>query len=55
MARAVAARVAGVVLEDVTLHTTLLGRGFGWRLEANCVVQAVRVVMDCGGVPVRLV
>lgn len=54
MARAVAAHVAGVALEDVTLHVTLLGGGFGRRLEVDSVAQAVRVAMDCDGAPVQL-
>ena len=54
MARAVAARVAGVAVEEVTLHQTLLGGGFGRRLEVDYVAQAVRVAMDCSGAPVQL-
>lgn len=54
MARAIAAQVAGVPVEDVTLHVTLLGGGFGRRLEVDSVAQAVRVAMDCGGAPVQL-
>jgi isoquinoline 1-oxidoreductase beta subunit len=55
MARAAAARVAGVALDDVTVHVTLLGGGFGRRLEVDFVAQAVRVAMDCAGLPVQLV
>ncbi len=55
MARAVAAQVAGVPLADVTVNVTLLGGGFGRRLESDFVAQAVRVAMDCGGAPVQLV
>jgi isoquinoline 1-oxidoreductase beta subunit len=55
MARSIAAQVAGVPLKDVTLHVTLLGGGFGRRLEVDYVAQAVRVAMDCGGVPVQLI
>jgi isoquinoline 1-oxidoreductase beta subunit len=54
MARAVAARVAGVPPDDVTVHVTLLGGGFGRRLEVDYVAQAVRVAMDCAGAPVQL-
>ncbi len=54
MARAIAAQVAGVDVQDVTLHVTLLGGGFGRRLEVDCVAQAVRVAMDCAGAPVQL-
>jgi isoquinoline 1-oxidoreductase subunit beta len=55
MARAAAARVAGVPLENVTVHVTLLGGGFGRRLEVDYVAQAVRVAMDCAGAPIQLV
>ncbi|TFY98270.1 xanthine dehydrogenase family protein molybdopterin-binding subunit [Ramlibacter humi] len=55
MARDVAARVAGVPADQVTLHVTLLGGGFGRRLEVDYVAQAVRVAMDAGGAPVQLV
>jgi isoquinoline 1-oxidoreductase beta subunit len=55
MAAAVAARVAGVAIEDVTVNVTLLGGGFGRRLEVDFVAQAVRVAMDSGGQPVQLV
>ena len=54
MAAAVAARVAGVAIEDVTVTVTLLGGGFGRRLEVDFVAQAVRVAMDTGGRPVQL-
>jgi isoquinoline 1-oxidoreductase subunit beta len=55
MVRAAAARVAGVPLEDVSVHVTLLGGGFGRRLEVDYAAQAVRVAMDCAGAPVQLV
>ncbi len=54
MGRAIAAQVAGVPLERVSLHVTLLGGGFGRRLEVDYIAQAVRVAMDCGGRPVQL-
>jgi len=54
LARALAAQVAGVPLEKVTLHMTLMGGGFGRRLEIDSVGQAVRVAMDTGGRPVQL-
>ena len=54
-ARAMAAKVAGVDIEKVTLHVTLLGGGFGRRLEVDSVGQAVRVAMECGGKPVQLI
>lgn len=55
MAVAVAARVAGVAMEKVKLTVTLLGGGFGRRLEVDVVAQAVRVAMECGGRPVQLI
>lgn len=55
MCRAAAARVAGVPEGRVDLHVTLLGGGFGRRLEVDYVAQAVRVAMDLPGVPVQLV
>jgi isoquinoline 1-oxidoreductase subunit beta len=55
LARSLAARVAGVPVEAVTLHVTLLGGGFGRRLDAEVVGQAVRIAMECGGRPVQLV
>ena len=55
MARAIAARIAGVSPDSVTVNVTLLGGGFGRRLEVDYVAQAVRVAMDCAGAPVQLV
>ncbi len=55
MARAMAARVAGVPVEQVVLHLTFLGGGFGRRLEVDVVAQAVRVAMETNGRPVQLV
>ncbi|WP_083749067.1 molybdopterin cofactor-binding domain-containing protein [Pelomonas sp. KK5] len=54
LARDVAARAAGVAPEDVTVHVSYLGGGFGRRLEADFVGQAVRVAMETGGAPVQL-
>jgi isoquinoline 1-oxidoreductase beta subunit len=54
MARAVAAQVAGVSIDQVTVHVTQLGGGFGRRLEVDYVAQAVQVAMACAGKPVQL-
>jgi isoquinoline 1-oxidoreductase beta subunit len=54
MARALAAQVAGVPAEAVTVHVTLLGGGFGRRLDIDFVGQAVRVALETGGRPVQL-
>ena len=55
MARAIAARAAGVAESAVTVHVTYLGGGFGRRLDADVVGQAVRIAVECGGRPVQLV
>jgi isoquinoline 1-oxidoreductase beta subunit len=54
LARELAARVAGVATDDVTVHVTYLGGAFGRRLEVDVVGQAVRVAMETGGRPVQL-
>jgi isoquinoline 1-oxidoreductase beta subunit len=53
-ARAMAAKVARVDSANVTVHVTLLGGGFGRRLEVDYVAHAVRVAMACEGKPVQL-
>lgn len=55
MCRAAAARVADVPVDNVDVHVTLLGGGFGRRLEVDYVAQAVRIAMDMPGVPVQLI
>ncbi len=54
MVRAIAARTAGVPESNVKVHVTLLGGGFGRRLEVDFVAQAVRVAMDCNGKAVQV-
>ena len=54
MACAAAAAVANLPIEQVHVHVTQLGGGFGRRLEVDFVAQAVRVAMDCDGKPVQL-
>lgn len=54
MCRAAAAHVAKVPLANVEMHVTLLGGGFGRRLEVDYVAQAVRVAMDLPGIPVQM-
>lgn len=54
MARAMAAKVSGVKEDQVTVHVTPLGGGFGRRLEVDFVGQAVQVAMACAGAPVQL-
>jgi len=55
LARAVAAQVAGVAVDAVTVHVTYLGGGFGRRLDVDVVGQAVRIAIETGGRPVQLV
>ena len=54
LARAMAAKVAGVKVSQVTVHVTMLGGGFGRRLEVDFIGQAVQVAMACNGAPVQL-
>jgi isoquinoline 1-oxidoreductase beta subunit len=49
-----AARALGIDPARVTLHVTLLGGGFGRRLEVDVVVQAALLALECGGAPVQL-
>lgn len=51
----IAAKVAGVAREDVTLEVLLLGGGFGRRLETDMVAQAVAIAMGAGGRPVQVI
>ncbi|MEO0314706.1 MAG: hypothetical protein RI928_1162 [Pseudomonadota bacterium] len=50
-----AARVLGLSEDQVTLHMTYLGGGFGRRLETDMVVQAAMLARAAKGAPVRLV
>jgi len=54
MARDMAAKVAKVDKDQVTVHVTQLGGGFGRRLEVDFIGQAVQVAMACEGKPVQL-
>lgn len=53
--QAVAARLLDVPREDVTVHVTLVGGGFGRRLNWDCDVEAVQVARALEGTPVQLV
>jgi isoquinoline 1-oxidoreductase beta subunit len=54
MAIAVAARVSGLPKDHIGLQVTLLGGGFGRRLEVDFIAQAVQVAMACSGAAVQL-
>lgn len=49
-----AAQIAGVDMDDVTLHVPLLGGGFGRRLEIDMVEQAVAIAKEMPGTPIKL-
>lgn len=51
----IAAKVAGVSGKEVDIEVLLLGGGFGRRLEADMVGQAVAIAMQADGLPVQLV
>ncbi len=53
LSRALAAEVAGLPLDKVTLHTVLAGGGFGRRYERDEVVQAVTLAKAVGA-PVQV-
>jgi len=55
LARAAAAKVADLDEEKVNLNVTLIGGGFGRRLEVDVVVQAAQLAMATDGAPVQLV
>jgi isoquinoline 1-oxidoreductase beta subunit len=54
LARRMAAEALGIPAERVVIHNHLLGGGFGRRLEADYVAQAVRVARQVDG-PVKVI
>ena len=52
--QAMAAKAAGLPLENVTVHNHLIGGGFGRRLEADGAVRAVQIAQRVDG-PVKVV
>ncbi len=50
-----AAQAANIREEDVELHVTYLGGGFGRRLETDMIRQAVTIACQTHGAPVQLV
>ncbi|MFL6707459.1 MAG: molybdopterin cofactor-binding domain-containing protein, partial [Massilia sp.] len=50
-----AAKVAGVAREDVSIEVMLIGGGFGRRLEVDMVAQAVAAAAVADGMPVQLI
>ena len=53
-ARDLAAKAAGLDPSQVHVHVTLMGGGFGRRLEADYVVQAAQLAVAMAGQPVKL-
>lgn len=51
----VAARIAKVKSEDVALHVTYIGGGFGRRLEVDMIAQGVAIAMQAEGAPVQVI
>ena len=47
-------KALGISMDDVTVHTTLLGGGFGRRLEADYAVHAALLAKAAGGKPVKV-
>lgn len=54
VAVAAAARAIGIAEPAVELHLTLLGGGFGRRLDSDMVVQVARIAQALDGAPVQL-
>ena len=50
-----AADAGGVEVENVVLQVTMLGGGFGRRLDVDMVAQCVAVARQCGGAPVQMI
>jgi isoquinoline 1-oxidoreductase subunit beta len=55
MARDAAAKTAGIAKDAVAVNVTLLGGGFGRRLDVDFIEQAVHVAKQTAGRPVQLV
>jgi len=55
LVRAAVAKVANVSEDKVKVNVTLLGGGFGRRLEADVAAQVTQVAMALNGVPVQLI
>jgi isoquinoline 1-oxidoreductase beta subunit len=54
VARDIAAKLAGLGNDQVTLHSTLIGGGFGRRADMDFVEQAVSCAMQVPGRPIKL-
>ncbi|MGI9483988.1 MAG: molybdopterin cofactor-binding domain-containing protein [Hyphomicrobiales bacterium] len=54
LAQAAAAKAAGLEPEQVEVHTTLMGGGFGRRAEVEVAAQAAEIAMQLKGTPIKL-
>ncbi|MFN4155621.1 MAG: molybdopterin cofactor-binding domain-containing protein [Paracoccaceae bacterium] len=52
LARSAAAKATGIPEQNITLHTTLMGGGFGRRAEADATIYAAKVAAAIPGTPV---
>jgi isoquinoline 1-oxidoreductase subunit beta len=53
--RYVCAGIAGIEQENVTVHTTMMGGGFGRRGEADFSIYATLIAMQADGKPVKVI
>lgn len=51
----VGSRITGLPAAEIEVHTTLLGGGFGRRLEPDFSDYAIRLAMEAGGKPVKVI
>jgi len=54
-AQGIGAQIGGVPLEQVKVHTTYLGGGFGRRFELDFIREALETSKAVGGVPVKVI
>lgn len=54
-ARTLAAEISGLPEDKVTLHTTLLGGGFGRRSQADFIADALHIARAMPGTPIKVV
>ena len=52
--RSMAAETLGIGEDDITLHLTRIGGGFGRRLSNDYLVEAARIARELEGTPVKL-
>jgi isoquinoline 1-oxidoreductase beta subunit len=51
----VAAKITGLPITSVNIHTTYLGGGFGRRSEMDFVIDALEIAKEMPGVPVKVI